>query len=205
VRRNLIFTRDLTTPLPGIAWPEGLTIQTLAAPGDGAFAALDRMYVANGFREGWATGLLKGTARVVVALDFSGEAVAAGWLLREPFYVAEIRRTFDPGPNGDYYFGDFVTPSWRGRGLQRASILHRLHLSAADGRRWAIAMTREDNAPSCNNYKAGGFAVAADLTTRLLRNFSLDQLRRLDTSRPYGHLSDRGIRLPFGYRLSRGR
>ncbi len=205
MRRNLIFTRDLSTPLPAPAWPEGMTVHTLTHPSDDGFALMDRMYVSNGFRPGWAADLLKGTVRAIVAIAPSGEAAAAAWLLREPFYVSEIERTFDPGPEGDYYFGDFVAPEFRGRGVQSAAILHRLAVSTAEGRRWAMAMTSESNAASCKNYQACGFAVAGSLSTRWRGKIAIDIFRHIDASRPFGSISHRGFRLPFGVEIYRRR
>jgi hypothetical protein len=204
--RNLIFTRNLSTPVPPPQWPHWATVHLISSPKDPAFAALNGLYVQHHFRPDWATGLLKGTARAIAVTGMAGgSAVAAAWLVREPFYVSEMGRTFDPGPDGDYYFGDFVNPHHRGEGLHRWLILHRLALSAADGRRWAFAMSRDTNRGSCKNYPATGFKLAAELTTRRSRIISLDQLKHLDISVPFGQLSQRGLPLPGGYRLRRVR
>ena len=204
--RNLIFTRDLSTPVPPAQWPEWATVHLVSNPSEPAFAALNALYLNHHFSPGWAAGLLKGTARAIAVTGTNGgSAVAAGWLVREPFYVSELGRNFDPGPDGDYYFGDFVDPSHRGKGLHRWLILHRLRLSIADGRRWAYAMSRDSNRGSCKNYPGTGFRLSAELTARQSRFFSLDQFKQIDSSVPFGRLTQRGLPLPSGYRLGRSR
>ena len=68
-----------------------------------------------------------------VCIMSDNKPVAAGWLIRGPFYVDEIRRSFDAGPDADYYLGCFVAEAARGHGLQRALIRARLKLSQDAG------------------------------------------------------------------------
>jgi hypothetical protein len=162
---------------------------------DEAFAAMDRLYGAHGFPANWAAGLLQAGDRAVVVLDpESDSAPAAAWITRRPFYVREIRRTFDPGPDGDYYFGDFVSPAARGRGLQRLVIAQRLELSRG---RTALAMTCPENDPSQSNYQSLGFTPIATLISRFIAGTQID---RCCPAFPK-YLSGEGLPLPGQRRL----
>jgi hypothetical protein len=162
---------------------------------DEAFAAMDRLYGAHGFAANWAIGLLEAGDRAVVVLDADNHsAQAAAWITRRPFFVQEVRRTFDPGPDGDYYFGDLVLPSARGRGLQRLLIAQRLKLSRG---RTALAMTCPQNDPSQTNYRSLGFAPIATLTSHFLAGLQID---RCSPAFPK-YLSREGLPLPGHRRL----
>ena len=197
---NLILTRPATPSPPSVDLPPSFTLHPVTHPSDPAFLFLDRLYASDGFPAGWARQMLERGAQAVVIVQ--GDAPAASALLiRQPFYVQEIRRTFDPGPDADYYFGDFVAPGFRGRHLQRSLIRARLLMTHQAGRPWALAMTRATPPASLDNYVAEGFAPSAELRSRTFSRWQLDRFRFINRQLPHGKLSQEGFRLPFSHRL----
>jgi hypothetical protein len=176
----------------------GFQVQPVIQRTDPAFPPLDRLYSQAHFPTDWAATMLAAGDQATIVLDAAtGHALAAAWIARRPFYVQEIRRTFDPGPNADYYFGDFVSPAARGRGLQRLLIAHRLSLSRG---RTALAMTCPANDPSQANYQSFGFTTIATLTSRFLAGLRID---RCSPAFPK-YLSREGLSLPRHTRLRVG-
>src|SRR3982751_346890 len=124
--RNLILTRDLSRPLEPRAIPPGITLSEVRDVSSPSFSLIDDLCATHRFPAGWTAEMLAHGAHAWVLTAPNGSAVAAAWLIRSPFFIEEIQRTFDPGPEGDYYFGDFVAPDFRGQHLQRLLINIRL-------------------------------------------------------------------------------
>lgn len=200
---DLILTRDATSPPPPLGIPSDLVLHQVTNIGEAGFAFLDQIYSMDGFPPGWAAQMLgRGSVAVVIV---SGQTPAASALLvRKPFYVREILRTFDAGAEGDYYFGDYVAPAFRGRQIQRMLIRARLHISQQAGRRWAHALTRTTIPASAENYLAEGFCTAAKLHARRWAGWRWEHHEVVDPRLSAGSLSDQGLRLPCSRWLCRG-
>ena len=125
--KDLILTRAATPSPPPVDLPASHSLHAVTHPSDSAFLLLDRLYASAGFPADWAGKMLERDAQAVV-IDADGIPAAAAMLIRRPLYIDEIRRTLDPGPDADYYFGDFVATSFRGRHLQRSLIRARLRM-----------------------------------------------------------------------------
>jgi len=205
---TLILTRDARGPIAPLEAPAGIRVVYVVRPGDEGFAELDSLCRSYDFPASWVADMLATGAEAFAAIPVdpspSLRAVAAGWLTRKPFYVDEIGYTFTPVPEGDYYFGDFVEPAWRGRKLQRLLIHRRLEASAAAGRLWAFSMMRRDNPASLRSYQAEQFQPAARLRTMRVAGLGLDRLVPLHPDFPHGWLFTPGWDMPFSLRL-RGR
>ena len=201
---TLILSRNLSHPVAAMETPAGFRLELLFGATDQGFAELDQFYRSHGFPTGWTQSMLATGAQafVVIAPD---AAVAAGWITRKPFFVDEIGYTFSPEPQGDYFFGDFVEPAWRGRKLQRLLINRRLQASIAAGQTWAFSMMRLENAASLHSYESQGFGPAARLRSSRLGRLHLDRLRPLDRALVHGSLQSHGfsLGLPFSLRLCR--
>jgi GNAT superfamily N-acetyltransferase len=201
--RNLILTRDLSQPdASQPTGPPPTELLPILETTDVLFPALNQFCASNGFPADWPARMLGNGAQALLTFD-SAAPVATAWFIRKPFYLEEVRRTFDAGPDADYYFGDFVAPNARGRRLQRALIERRLHLSREAGRRWAIALTRDDNAASLNSYTSSGFVRAAELRSHHLWRFQLDRFVRYSPAFAAGSVSPAGLSLPLGMTLRR--
>lgn len=203
---TLILTRDARLPAPALETPQEVRVAHVRSAGDEGFAEIDAMCRAHGFPEGWVAAMIAAGAEAFAAIRAQvkqPQAVAAAWLTRNPFYVDEIGCTFTAAPEGDYYFGDFVEPAWRGRKLQRLLIHHRLAASHATGRLWAFAMMRQDNAPSLRSYQAEQFHAAARLGSMRIARWRLDRLHPVNPDLPHGWIYAPGWELPFSLRWSR--
>jgi GNAT superfamily N-acetyltransferase len=188
--------RDLKSQISNLR--SEIPLQHVTRTSDPAFAAMDRLYTDARFPPDWSASTLAAGDQALVLVDpATAHALAAAWIARRAFYVQEIRRTFDPGPTADYYFGDFVSPAARGRGLQRLLISHRLDLSRG---RTALAMTCPANHPSQANYASLGFIPVATLTSRSLAGLQFD---RCSPAFPK-YLSREGLPLPRHTRLRLG-
>jgi hypothetical protein len=154
----LLFAR-LPAPVTPAPLPE-FVIQSLATPNDPLAQSLDEFCTAHGFPPGWPGEMLTQGARAFIAqLPGGGQIAATAWLTTHAFYVEEIDHTLDPA-GGAYLFGDFVTPPYRGRRLQRTLLAHRLaHLPAGSP---AYTIIRDDNIPSIRNFES--MNVTARLT-----------------------------------------
>jgi hypothetical protein len=200
VTTDLILTRDTTQRPAPLDLPPRFALHQVTQPTDGGVALLDQLYTADGFPKNWPMTMLERGAHGVV-LSADGVPAASAWLIRKPFYVKEIRRTFDAGLDADYYFGDFVAPSFRGEHLQRLLIRARSIMSHEAGRHWAIAMTRATIPASRANYIAEGFSLAAEIRTCRFFRLQLEHRRQIDPRLPCGRLSTEGLHLPLFYTL----
>lgn len=195
MQRNLIFTRNANDPLPPVTVPQGFDIHLITRAGADAFRKLDELCTSNGFPDGWVGKMLEGGARAIFVTQNQAPA-ATGWLTRTPFYVDEIHRTFDPGPRGEYYFGDFIAPEFRGQRLHRLVIHHRLLLSREAGLAPA-ALTCDTNLPSVKGYQSMGFRATAAIHSFFVGRWRLDRMRELDESNALTHVSREGCRIPL--------
>jgi GNAT superfamily N-acetyltransferase len=199
MQRNLILMRDVTQPLDNSDELRGGFTHVHRGTDPGA-SELEAFCTSHRFPPQWVAKMLGLGAQAWLLIQ-DGQPIATGWLVREPFFIEEIGRTFDPRPDGDYYFGDFVAPAFRGNRLQRALICQRLAASRAAGRRWATALARDNNPASLRNYEREAFVPAAELITRSGCGLRLDRLRRLDFALPLSNFSPMGVSLPFSFYL----
>jgi ribosomal protein S18 acetylase RimI-like enzyme len=146
----------------GAVKPEGVRAVVVANASDLGMEALEAFAVASGFPVGWAGDMLGGGTVATVALANVGgrtQGVAMGWQARwGRFLVEEISATLALGPD-TYLFGDFVSPEFRGRGIQRWLVAERLR-AVGD----AITIVHPLNAPSRRSYEREGFVVAGRFT-----------------------------------------
>ena len=169
VTTEFILARDATSiaDLPPLATVCSITHITDIS--DDNFPALDQFCENQHFPAGWARQMISQSAEATL-LHINHVPAAAGWLTRKPFYVSEIHRTFHAGEDGDYYFGDWVAPPFRGQGMQRALIAARLHRSSQAHRHWALTMTRASIPASLINYRTCGFEISAEWrSTKILK------------------------------------
>lgn len=203
--RNLVLVRDLRRPeLSRLELPQGFACAPIRQTADEAFGRLNDFCQANHFPADWPRHMLE-RGSVAWALTNANEVIGAGWATRGPFYVEEIRRTFDAGPDADYFFGDFIAPSFRKRGLHRHLIRARLLGSRDAQRHWAMAMTRSDNAASVAGYLSEGFAVASELRTRRRAGWELDTIHHGADALPAGTFSTEGFALLTVGRIRRSK
>jgi len=196
MQMDFILTREITQ-LPEMAAPAGpFDVRHLRDPDDFHCNALDRFYTAQGFPAKWSERLLTTGAQAVM-IYHADSPIAAGWLIRKPFYIEEIRRTLDPGSETDYYFGDFVAPDFRGKGLQRALIRERLRLTQQAGQKYSTAMTSPALPASFNNYSTAGFSITFTLCKRVCLGMEWTRVCCTNPSLARGRLSNEGLRLPF--------
>ena len=184
VHTDFILTRATNSPPPP-AIPEGYALWEVNGITDEKFPMLEAFYDAQQFPKQHCRLMVERGGQAVLILQ-DNSPVASAWLMRKPFYVTEIRRTFDAGADADYYLGDCVDPIHRGRGLQRALIRARLNLSNAAGRSHAIAMTRNTIPVSLGNYLAEGFETAAEFRIQRIFGWEWDRIRRLHPTLPTG-------------------
>ena len=199
---DLILSRDVSQPIETGILPAGMAIHRVNSTGDEGFPLLESLYSSDGFPPDWARQMLDRGSQAVVVVN-EDMPVASALLIRKPYYVQEVRRTFDAGPDADYYFGDFVLPAFRGRGLQRLLIRARLELTHRAARRWAMAMTRSGIPASRENYFAEGFGVASEVRTCKLARLQLEHHRRINPNLACGTLSGEGLGLRTSYILRR--
>lgn len=200
VQTNFFLTREITHPPEVTTLAARFTVRHVCDPTDNGRKPLDHFYTAQGFPPGWSQTQLADGAQAVM-IDSDGASVAAGWLIRKPFYIEEIRRTFEPAPKVDYYFGDFVAPAFRGQGFQRALIRKRLHLTSQTGQQWATAITSDHIPTSPKNFLEEGFTIAYSGSKRIWHGLELSRICCTDRARLHGHLSQEGLSLPFSFYL----
>ena len=196
MQMDFILTREIEQLPEPAALAVAFDVRHLHDPNDRYCDVLDRFYTAQGFPAKWSERLLASGAQGVM-ICCGASAIAAGWLTRKPFYVEEIRRTFDPGSAMDYYFGDFVAPEFRGKGLQRALIRERLRLTHQSGRKGSTAMTNPALPASYNNYCTEGFSVTLTLCKRVCLGMEWTRVCCTDSRLFQGRLSKEGLRMPF--------
>jgi hypothetical protein len=160
VTTDLILARDATSIADLPPLPTACSIIHITDINDENFSALEQFCENQHFPAGWARQMIMQSAEATL-LRVNAVPAAAGWLTRKPFYVSEIQRTFSASDNGDYYFGDWVAPPFRGQHLQRALIAARLHRSSLAHRHWALTMTRAAIPISLANYRTCGFEISA--------------------------------------------
>jgi len=200
-QNNLILTCDLSRPMPPPPSAQPNTQVVIArSMGQEASTAMETMYAAQGFPAGWMGLMLDKGATAVGVLGPGETAIAVALITPASLHVHEIGRTFYPDPEGEYFFGDFVTPEWRGHGLQKLLIAQRLELCRAAGRKWAFAMMRRENMASVKSYASLGFVLAAEFCRHSVARWQFSRLRVRVRSLPYGRFSAEGIKLPFGWR-----
>ena len=203
--RNLVLVRDVEGAFPLLARIDDFACVPVHHSRGDEFIAVEAFCAANGFPTDWPRRMLERGALGWIMITSGGEVAATAWITRSPFYVEEIRRTFDPGPDGDYYFGDFTAPSFRGRRLHRHLIQQRLEASRGAGRRWATAMTLSTNGASLSGYEALGFAVGSELRTRRRAGWQLDSIHSISAEQPASAFSSEGFLIPGVGRLRRAR
>lgn len=140
---------------------EGVTFSSVTTPQGPAFDMLEAFCAAVGFGNGWVAAMLEcGACGTVVTQD--GVPMAMGWSISAPFRVEEIRGTLDV-VDGTYLFGDFVGLAYRGTGLQRLLVEHRLNQLTAPT---AYTLIHPDNTPSFHSYSKAGFEPIGQIENR---------------------------------------
>lgn len=198
---SLVLFREALPITPQI--PHGYRAVVLRTLVDNHLETLAHAIESDGLPAGWTRHMLDQAHEAHVLLDDAGRFAGCGWIARTKYYVSEIHRSFDPGPDGDYYFGDYVAKDFRGRKLHRVLIELRIAASTAAARRWAIGMTHAQNQPSVKGYLSAGFKVALQLKTKSLGKWRLDKTQRFTPLPPGAGFSTEGVCVPLLGRLRR--
>ena len=215
LKTNFILTCNLSTwdatsagsiELP----PPNYRVVEIHSIEDKAFYLLNEFCMQMGYPVKWAGQMLGFGAIAVLVLHQKNngptvsESVAGySYLTGKPFRVGEVRGLFDPSPDGDYYFGDFVQHEHRGHGLQRLLIRQRLSISKQLGRQYAYAMTNNTIPRSVQNYKSVGFTISKLICVRQVLRFEITSIKSQEPGLKSGRLHIDGIQLPMGYGLRR--
>lgn len=150
----------------GAVKPEGVRAVAVGAESDLGMEALDAFAVASGFPAGWAGDMLGDGAEATLALaNVGGQTggVAMGWRTSGRFFVEELGATLEQRYVGTYLFGDFVSPAFRGRGIQRWLVAERLR-ALGDTKFGTCTIVHPSNVTSLRNYQQEGFETLGSFT-----------------------------------------
>jgi len=170
-------------------------------PDDPQFPLLVRILSEQGLDENWAREqLASGASAILAIVEENGQTLPAGVgvYTRGEFYVGEIDHLYHPGPTACYLYATYVSPSYRGRRIQRLLDLHRVQKGAADGVPHAIAIVLSSNTPSLRGHAAGGFLSAGRIDHFRFRRSSIILLRQKTSRLPVGNFPGGGF---FGSRF----
>jgi hypothetical protein len=203
LQRSLVLFRELKPPVGAPMLPAGFTSFAIRTTSDERFPLLCRSCETDGLPAGWAERMISQNHEAHLLLSEAGESAGCAWIARQAYYISEISRTFDPGPEGDYYFGDFIPPRFRGRKLHRVLIELRVAASLAAGRRYAVGMTHSENLPSIKGYRSADFEIAAELRSRPVGRWRLDSMRWHRPRPNTMQFSTEGLYVPLFGRMRR--
>src|SRR5258706_1693037 len=171
-------------------------IHCITNPNDPHFPLLLKILAEQGLDESWAREQLSsGSSAILATVQENGQTLPAGVGLytRGEFYVGEIDHLYHPGDTACYLYATYVSPSYRGRRIQRLLDLHRVKKGADDGVPYAIAIVLSTNAASLRGHAAGGFLPAARIDHFRFRGSSIMILRKKTSRLPVGNFPGGGI------------
>jgi GNAT superfamily N-acetyltransferase len=174
--------------------PPGLHVTAVTSPSDAEFAALVHLSQEQGLDEQWCREQLHDSATACAVLSDSA-AVGMGLVIQKPFEVAEVLRTFDPGPAGAYFFASYVTPQWRGKRIQRLLDICRAQYAARRAARTCYAIVETNNSPSLRAHAASGFRPVMALKLLRLGRLAVIHTRWLTPRIPRAGFTGGGLRL----------
>jgi ribosomal protein S18 acetylase RimI-like enzyme len=110
----LVAVRDNDAPLPR-------AVERLQAPGSTRLATPEDAALWDPVRPDLSAQVRKWLADpacgAVIFLSEEGHLLSFGWFHIGPMYEPSLAHTFDPGPDGAYWFNGWALPEWRGRGI----------------------------------------------------------------------------------------
>jgi ribosomal protein S18 acetylase RimI-like enzyme len=190
------FTHDLdATPPREIELPDVYTT-TIDSPAHSDFPHMLTIAREQNLDRTWCEDQLAEGARCAVALLRHHDTdlpVGMGLFRTQPFWIEEIRHHFTPGPRGCYLYALYVSPRFRGRGIQHALAAARLHLALAQGRRYAYSLVLNTNRASLKGHSARGAIPSARIDCLRLGPLHLTSIRKLHPSLPTGTFPHTGF------------
>ena len=188
------FTQDLhANPPLEVTIPDVYTT-SIDAPAHPHFPHLLTIAREQGLDQSWCEDQLSEGAQGVVALfrqHGTDVPVGMGMLRTRPFWVEEIRHHFNPGSRGCYLYALYVSPDFRGRGIQHALSAERLAL--AQGLRYVHSLVQNTNRASLKGHAARGAIPSARIDCLRLGPIHLTSLRKLRPSLPTGTFTHTGL------------
>lgn len=172
--------------------PAGLRLMWLGGIDDPRMAPAVAINSEQGLGQDWCEEQLQAGARCLLALAEDTRPVAAAWLIDREFWIDEIGHSIHPEPRGCYLYADWVTPAYRGRGLQRLMIRERIAAGAQAGKREAFSVVRPENLPSLRSYQACGFGAAVGVARIRAGRLTITCSRKLTNAPPIPRLLHTG-------------
>ena len=191
------FTRDLRTTPPREVTIRNVYMTTVDSPEHPDFPHMLTIAAEQGLDADWCQEQLAEAATCGVALLREGDSpdrpVGMCMLRTRPFWVEEIGHHFNPGPRGAYVYALYVSPAFRGRGIQGLLFSHRFQTAAGEGRRFAYSMVLNTNTPSIKGHLAQGAKVSARIDCVRVGPLHLASVRRLKPASPIGSFTHAGF------------
>jgi GNAT superfamily N-acetyltransferase len=181
---HYLLGRDIFSRGPEAHRP-GLTTAWVTEPQTPDFSHLLSIAAQQGLDRDWCEERLAAGDGAIVAFR-DGQPAGMGLVTCNPFWVEEISRTFNPGPDGCYLYATFVSPAHRGQRIQKLLDSKRLAWAAARGRRYAYALVERDNHASLRGHQASGFKTVARIDLARWRSLNICCIRRTSPSGPCG-------------------
>jgi ribosomal protein S18 acetylase RimI-like enzyme len=194
---HYLFTQNLhTTPPREVTLPNVFTTG-VDSPDHPDFHHVLAVAGEQGLDADWCREQLAEGATCGVALLREGDGrerpVGMGMLRMQRFWVEEIGHHFDPGARGAYLYALYVSPAFRGRGIQGLLISQRFRTALYQGRRFAYAMVLSTNIPSIKGHLAQGADISARIDCFRVGPLHLASVRRLKPALPIGSFTHAGF------------
>lgn len=191
------FTQDLrATPPREITIPSIHTI-IVHSPHHPAFPHMLAVAQEQGLDLDWCREQLADGATCIVALLRERHShdcpVGMGMLRTRPFWIEEIRHHFTPGPGGCYLYALYVSPPFRGRGIQHMITAARLRRAVAEGCRYAYTLVLNTNRASVKGHSVRGATLTARIDCLRLGPLHIASIRKLKPSLPTGNFPHAGF------------
>ena len=184
------FTQDLRATPPREVTIPNIYTTTVDSPGHGSWPYVLAIAREQSLDESWCRDQLADGARCTLAIERSDDGtdrvVGMGMVRTQPFWIEEIRHHFAPGPGGCYLYALYVSPRYRGRGIQHAITATRLQAAVAQGCRYAYTLVLDTNHASLKGHSARGAHLTARIDCLRVGPLHLASVRKLRTSLPVG-------------------
>ena len=191
------FTRDLRTTPPREVTIRDVYMTMVDSPDHPDLPHMLTIAAEQGLDADWCREQLAEGATCGVAMlresNDPDRPVGMCMLRTRPFWIEEIGHHFTPGSQGAYVYALYVSPAFRGRGIQGLLFSHRFQTAAAEGRRFAYSMVLNTNAPSIKGHLAQGAQVSARIDCVRVGRLHLASVRRLKTGLPIGSFTHAGF------------
>jgi GNAT superfamily N-acetyltransferase len=190
------FTQDLRSSPPREVTIDNIYCTAVDSSEHPGFPHMLAIAQEQGLDSGWCRDQLGEGARCILAMsnhDGAERVVGMGMVRTQPFWIEEIRHHFAPGPGGCYLYALYVSPGFRGRGIQHSINSARLRTCLALGARYAYTLVVNTNYASLKGHFAHGARLSARIDCVRLGPLHLASVRKLKTSLPTGSFPHDGF------------